>query len=237
MAYTTYTSNDTFTATVTGTHYFECIGGGQSASDMSGSGGGLGGAYAITAYSLTSGDTVTITVGAGGTHGFIPNNGGDSSAIKGGSTITLAKGGGSATSNVGDTTYSSGTTGGGDGINGSGGGGAGAGGPSGNGGNGAAASGTNGGAGGSGGSGTLADGTSTAGAGGNGGNTGAAGQSGSTYGGGGGGAGSSAGNGGNGVVVVSWTAAGANTNPGLLLLRMAFIGCVLAVAGWFGVGK
>ena len=135
--------SSTFTATATATHTFRAYGAGAGAEDGIGAG-GVGGNYRGDTYSLTSGDEVTITVGAGGTHGVLPTAGGDSSAITvvGTVTIVLAKGGNSGTAETGATAFSGGTPGS-TGISSGGGGGGGAGSTA-NGGNGGNGSGTTG---------------------------------------------------------------------------------------------
>ncbi len=76
-----YTAGDNaFTATVTGDHTFELIGGGGGGGAGGGSpggcGGGGGGGYLRVVLPLTIGDVITCTVGAGG-RGFDPTNNGE----------------------------------------------------------------------------------------------------------------------------------------------------------------
>lgn len=174
------TSNTTFTATVTGVHTFRAYGAGQGGTDTIGSG-GAGGHYAETSIYLTVNDAVTITVATGGVHQSIPAVPGDTSAVIGSTTIVLARGGGSLSSDTGTITRAGGT--GGSASIDSGGGGGGCGGPTAAGGNGGNASAGAGGAGGTAGGGSS-------GAGGAGGGPGAPGIAGNSVGGGGGGGGS-----------------------------------------------
>lgn len=214
----TFTSNGTFTPSVSGVHTVEGYGGGQGTNNSLGlaAGGAAGADYAKGTVSLTLGvDTLTIVVGAAGAPGSI--TGGDSTAAKGLTNVILAKGGGSGSTSSGGIggTVNTGAAGGSAGVGATaGGGGGGAGGSTGNGTAGGASSGTTPGTGGAGGGGN-------AGAGGNGGVHLGTASNGSNYGGGAGGPGSSGNgaSGGAGEVIVSWVAA-ATVNPGLLLLHM-----------------
>lgn len=192
----TFTSDGTFTATYTGTHTFRAYGAGQGGTDTIGSG-GAGGHFAEATYSLTINDVVTITVAAGGVHQMMPGVPGDTSAVFGVTTIVLARGGGSLSSDTGTTTRVGGT--GGSASISAGGGGGGCAGTTTTGGNGGNASGGTGGTGGTAGGGS-------AGAGGAGGDTGAAGAAGNSVGGGGGGGGtgSNGGDGYRGQVEITW---------------------------------
>lgn len=221
QSYTT-AGTTTFTASVTGVHTFKAYGAGAGGGDNGNVSGGTAGNYREDTYSLTSGDNVTIVVGAGGAHGLL-STGGNSSATFGATTIVLARGGNQFTSEVGAIGYTGGTAGAGD-ISGGGGGGGGGAGSTGNGGNGGNASNPTGGTGGSAGGGNAG----TGGAGGNAGGSGTVGNQAGGGGGGAGGAGQTGGNGADGRVDVSWTDT-ATVNPGLLLLRMAFAPCVLAM--------
>lgn len=82
----------------------ECIGGGQGGNATNG---GNGGDYAkANAVALTPGDSIAIVIGAGGSGvaSGSQNAGGDTSF----GTAALAKGGGSASIDVGDTTFAGG---------------------------------------------------------------------------------------------------------------------------------
>ncbi|MCB1069298.1 MAG: DUF11 domain-containing protein, partial [Kiritimatiellae bacterium] len=166
-----------------------------------------GGAYASSSFAVTSGNSYTIVVGAGGASGNPGQNGGASYVSFSGTTNVLAAGGGgtpdtntqgpggSAAASIGTTTFSGGS-GGARGTD-AGGGGGGSAFTNANGNNGADGSGTTGGAGGTG-----------TGNGGNGGNNGQVGSDGNAPGGGGGGrgnAGVTSGDGAAGRVVIVYT--------------------------------
>ena len=77
-----YTSGDNlFTASVTGNHVFELIGGGASGASGGGApgscGGGGGGGYLKVTLSLTIGDEIVCSVGSGGRSVFATNAGND----------------------------------------------------------------------------------------------------------------------------------------------------------------
>ena len=77
------------------------VGGGGAGGTTYGGGGGGGGVVHHTSYSLTPGNSVTVTVGNGGAGGSgVPNNGGDSVF-----DTLIAKGGGYGGSRVGGTYY------------------------------------------------------------------------------------------------------------------------------------
>lgn len=82
----------------------ECIGGGQSGNATNG---GNGGDYAkVTAISLTPGASVTVQIGAGGAGvASGSQNAGTDTKF---STVALAKGGGSASTDIGSTTFTGG---------------------------------------------------------------------------------------------------------------------------------
>lgn len=179
----------------------ECIGGGQNGAGTDGSG-GQGGGYGKVTNQAASG-SISIQVGT---------NGATATSSWWNSTATVrGKGGGSADTNVGSTTFAGGTGGS------SAGGGGGAAGPNGAGGNGGGFNGSGGtgdnGSGGSGGTTGHAGGNGTeydashGSGGGGGGNSSGAGGAGGLYGGGGGG-GFSAGSGAKGLIVVTYTPSG-----------------------------
>ncbi len=94
----------------------ECWGGGQSGlAGQAGTGGigGVGGSYAKkNSVTIIPGNSYTVTVGTGGdvcSATATPNNGNDSWFSTSGTV--LAKGGGSSSSNIGDTTYTGGNGG------------------------------------------------------------------------------------------------------------------------------
>jgi hypothetical protein len=198
MTYTTPGSY-TFTASFTGNHTIECIGGGQSGSPSSlgSAGDGGAGAYFCTSVvSLTSGNMYSVSVGAGGAKSSVVQNVGGDTTFN--SSTVIAPGGSSSTFAAGTTQNAGGFNGASGGPGGSGGGGGGAGGPSGAGS--AGSSGASGGAGG-------ASGGSPGGNGGNGGSPTSSGANASNYGGGGGGSGgtgASSGAGAGGYVSIVW---------------------------------
>jgi hypothetical protein len=127
----TYSDSGVFswTASFTGTASIECWGGGGGGGGQNlssdGGGGGGGGAYAIkNEYAITSGNSYTVSVGAGGSGGTGGSGtaGGDSYFVS--TSIVMAKGGqpgvnstgtppsggagGLASSSVGDTKYNGG---------------------------------------------------------------------------------------------------------------------------------
>jgi hypothetical protein len=233
---TAYTTAQTTTFTVPGgctSISAVCVGGGggggaRDQSDEPGGGGG-GGALAYRTFSVTPGESLTVTVGAGGNGGTGGNDGtagGTTSISRGGTVLVSAAGGGGGEGDSGGggaggsaRTGDGGGNGGNggscnDGNNGAGGGGAG--GYSGNGGNGANGgttntSGTAGSGGGGGGSGTASD--STSGGGGGVGilGAGANGTAGPAGGNGGGGSGGAAGNNNGGAYGGGGGGAGTNT--------------------------
>jgi hypothetical protein len=82
----------------------ECIGGGQGGNDTNG---GAGGDYAKASnLALTPGDAIAVQIGAGGAGvaSGTQNNGGDTEF----GTAVLAKGGGSASADIGDVTFAGG---------------------------------------------------------------------------------------------------------------------------------
>lgn len=86
----------------------ECWGGGKGGSvgTQTGGTGGNGGDYARATISVTPGETLTLTVAATSAVGA---NGGDTSILRSATPLVRAKGGGSATANVGTTTFTGGT--------------------------------------------------------------------------------------------------------------------------------
>ena len=119
----------------------KCWGGGGAGSTMTSGtgGGGKGGSYSTKTVSVTPGQSISVTIGAAGTSGASPTNGGQSNVTINGTTVCQAAGGNSATynsttgatgingSNVGDSstngssgTDGNGTTSGAGGINGEG---------------------------------------------------------------------------------------------------------------------
>lgn len=190
-----FVSTSTFTAPITGNYTVECFGSGQGGfvgGALTSGNGGIGGSYARSVLALTATTVYTVTVGAAVGAGV---TGLDSWFNT--SAIILAKGGNSASANIGTTTFTGGA------------GGVGATAGSGGGGGASASSTQNGNAGGvgTGGAATSPDG----GAGGNGGAGGVDGSPGSVPGGGGGGGGFSAtapgagGSSARGQVKISWT--------------------------------
>ncbi len=100
----TFTSSGTFTAQVTGYHYFSgCAGGGAGGGSLAGTttgvivaaagGGGAGQSTLYNAQLLTAGQTVAITIGAGGTPNVGANGGSGGNTVVG-TLFTLTGGSG-----------------------------------------------------------------------------------------------------------------------------------------------